>query len=100
MYDQIKWHQNQSHKVVVVTASIERWIKGWSRENDLDLIAIKMEIKNDKITGKLLGKNCYGVEKVVRIKEKHNLDDFQEIYTYGNSRGDLVVMELSKRRTK
>jgi len=96
-YDRIKWHQEQGHKVAVVTASVECWIKGWCRENDLDLIATQIEIKNDKVTGKLSTKNCYGEEKVVRIREKYNLDDYQEIFTYGNSRGDREMMQLSKR---
>ena len=67
--EKINWHKNQGHKVVVVSASIECWLRPWCEKNNLELIATKLEIKDDIVTGKLLSKNCYGVEKVNRIKE-------------------------------
>ena len=93
--EKINWHKNQGHKVVVVSASIECWLRPWCEKNNLELIATKLEIKDDIVTGKLLSKNCYGVEKVNRIKELYDLEIFDYIYAYGDSSGDKRMLEIS-----
>ncbi len=93
--EKIAWHKEQGHKIVIVSASIECWLKPWCNENHLDLIATKLEIKDNIITGKFLTKNCYGIEKANRVQEKYNLDDCDHIYAYGDSRGDKELLELA-----
>ena len=93
--EKINWHKNQGHKVVVVSASIECWLRPWCERNNLELIATKLEIKDDIVTGKLLSKNCYGVEKVNRIKELYDLKNFDYIYAYGDSSGDKQMLEIA-----
>lgn len=93
--EKINWHKNQGHKVVVVSASIECWLRPWCEKNNLELIATKLEIKDDIVTGKLLSKNCYGVEKVNRIKELYDLENFDYIYAYGDSSGDKQMLEIA-----
>ncbi len=94
-FERIRWHKRNSHKVVVVSASVENWIKPWCHKNNLELIATKIEIKDGKLTGKLASRNCYGEEKVRRIKEIYNLDDYDEIYVYGDSKGDIPMLNLA-----
>lgn len=91
----IAWHKEQGHTVVVVSASIECWLKPWCDKNNLNLIATKIEIKDGLVTGKLLTKNCYGIEKANRVKEVYNLSDYNYIYAYGDSRGDKELLELA-----
>jgi HAD superfamily hydrolase (TIGR01490 family) len=93
--ERIQWHKEQGHKVVIVSASIACWLKPWCDRNGLELIATKLEIKDGVVTGKLLTKNCYGKEKVNRVKELYNLNDYDYIYTYGDSRGDKELLELA-----
>lgn len=93
--EKIAWHKEQGHKVVIVSASIECWLKPWCDKNGLDLIATKIEMKNGLVTGKLLTKNCYGIEKVNRVKEIYNLDDYEHIYAYGDSSGDKELLALA-----
>ena len=93
--EKISWHKAQGHKVVIVSASIDCWLRPWCEKNGLELIATKLEIKDDIVTGKLLSKNCYGVEKINRIKEIYNLKDFEYIYSYGDSSGDKQMLELA-----
>ena len=93
--EKIAWHKDQGHKVVVVSASIECWLKPWCVQNDLDIIATKLEIKNGLVTGKFLTKNCYGIEKANRVRETYNLNDYEYIYAYGDSRGDKELLELA-----
>jgi len=95
--EKIKWHKENGHKIVVISASIECWLKSWCDKNDLELIATKLEI-SDVVTGKLLSKNCYGVEKVNRIKEKYELNQYEYIYAYGDSSGDKEMLELANEK--
>jgi len=92
----IVWHKEQGHKVVVVSASIECWLKPWCDKNALDLIGTKLEIKDGIVTGKLLTKNCYGIEKANRVQETYRLNHYDHIYAYGDSRGDKELLELAE----
>ena len=81
--------------VVIVSASPENWILDWTKELGVELIASKLKVVNGKITGKIAGKNCYGPEKVRRIKEQYHLSDYETVYAYGDTSGDLPMLELA-----
>ena len=93
--DKIKWHKDNGHKLVIVSASIECWLKPWCDKHNIELIATKLEIKNNTITGNLYTKNCYGEEKIKRINQQYTLKKFDYIYAYGNSRGDKEMLEIA-----
>jgi HAD superfamily hydrolase (TIGR01490 family) len=93
--EKIQWHTQQKHKIIIVSASIECWLKPWCNKHNLDLIGTKLEIKDGVITGKFLSKNCYGIEKVHRLQKQYNLDDYDYIYAYGDSHGDKELLKLA-----
>jgi HAD superfamily phosphoserine phosphatase-like hydrolase len=93
--EKIRWHQAQGDKVVIVTASMEAWLKKWCEHHGVDLVATQLEVQAGKITGRFATKNCYGMEKVNRIKERYNLPEFGLVYAYGDSRGDKEMLELA-----
>lgn len=93
----INWHKQQNHKVVIVSASIDCWLRPWCEKNNLELLATKLEFKNGIVTGELLGKNCYGQEKVNKIKQKYTLDNFDYVYAYGDSVGDKEMLALANK---
>ena len=93
--EKIEWHKKQGHKIIIVSASIECWLKPWCDENHLDLIATKLEIKDGVVTGKFSTKNCYGIEKANRVHESYKLSDYDYIYAYGDSRGDKELLALA-----
>jgi phosphatidylglycerophosphatase C len=82
-------------RVVIVSASLGNWISSWSDNNKMELLASSPEIRNGQLTGKILGNNCYGEEKVIRIQASYPLDDFTDIYGYGDTRGDLPMLRLA-----
>lgn len=92
--EKLAWHQEQNHKIVVVSASIDCWLRPWCEMQGFELIATKLQIKSNIITGHLASKNCYGDEKVARIRSTYNLKEFQYIYAYGDSRGDKEMLLL------
>jgi len=91
----IQWHQNEGHTVVVVSASLECWLAPWCKKNALELIGTKLDMSDEKVNGQLLSKNCYGIEKVNRIKEHYNLESFEYIYAYGDSAGDKDMLAIA-----
>lgn len=93
--ERIQWHQQQGHQVVVVSASMESWLKGWCTQLDLTLIATDLAFENGKLSGKFATKNCYGFEKVKRIQALYELKTYEYIYAYGDSRGDKELLELA-----
>ena len=96
--EKIKWHQEKGHKIVVVSASMECWLQGWCKKNNLELIGTKLEVKNNKLTGKFSTRNCYGIDKVNRIKEKFNLSNYDTIFAYGDSRGDKEMLGVADKK--
>lgn len=91
----IQWHKENNHSVYVVSASIDFWMRPWCRQMGINLISTKLTLENDKFTGKFLTPNCYGPEKVKRIKEEMDIARFDRIYAYGDSRGDKEMLALA-----
>ena len=88
-------HQKAGDRVVVISASAENWLSPWCKKYNLELIATKLEIKDNKITGKLSGLNCYGEEKECRLKAYLDVAEYNEIYVYGDSPGDKYILKLA-----
>jgi HAD superfamily hydrolase (TIGR01490 family) len=81
--------------VVVVSASPENWLKPWCDANGLQLLATRMQVKSDRLTGRIEGLNCHGVEKVRRIRESFDLSQYDQIFCYGDTNGDKPMLELA-----
>jgi phosphoserine phosphatase len=62
----------------------------------IEIISTEIEISNNKITGKLSTANCYGPEKVNRLKKLLSMDDYSTIYAYGDSKGDREMLALAQ----
>jgi len=93
--NKILWHKKQGHKIVIVSASIDLWLKPWCEKHNIDLIATSLEFKNSQFTGKFASKNCHGIEKVNRIHEVYRLSDFDTVYAYGDSSGDKQMLSIA-----
>ena len=87
--------QSQNVQVVVVSASAVDWVKEWCDLMKIELIATSLETINGKITGKIVGKNCHGEEKVQTIKSLYSLGDYQVIHCYGDTSGDRPMLALA-----
>jgi phosphatidylglycerophosphatase C len=94
--ERIRWHQNRGDTTVVVSACPRLILEPWCREINVDIIATELETDSDaKITGKIAGKNCWGEEKINRIQNRYPLTKYDEIFAYGDSRGDLPMLGLA-----
>jgi phosphatidylglycerophosphatase C len=91
-------HLQKGARVIVISASFENWLFDWCKLMNIELIGSKIEVRNGLVTGKIEGKNCYGAEKVIRLKQYLDISQFSEIYAYGDSKGDLPMLELASHR--
>jgi HAD superfamily hydrolase (TIGR01490 family) len=91
----IKWHLSEGHEVAIVSASVEIWLKKWCEDLELRLIATKPEIVDNRFSGNLASPNCKGAEKIRRIKEIYNLNEFETIYAYGDTPADRPMLSLA-----
>jgi len=98
--ERMRWHQEQGHVVVLVSASLEPYLQPFGDLCEVDaVLCTRLEESQGLFTGKLLGSNCRGTEKVRRIHEWMNsagipLDALE--YAYGDSRGDDALLEAAK----
>lgn len=95
IFQKFLWHKEQGHRVIIVSASLEIYLIPWAKRYSVEAIGTRLEIKDGIITGNILGKNCYGKEKVRRLKEICNLDMYDIIYAYGDSNGDKEMFEIA-----
>jgi len=93
---QLKKHQEQNHRVIIVTASAEDWVARWCATQGVEVLATRLQKINGKVSGKIEGSNCYGEEKVRRIKAHLDLSTYDEIYAYGDSSGDRPMLALAQ----
>jgi len=92
---QIESLQRQDFLVVIVSASPENWILDWALKAGAELLATKLEVERGTLTGRLSGNNCYGIDKVRRIKSSYQLDLFEKVYAFGDTVGDKPMLSLA-----
>jgi len=92
----INSHKSNGDTLVIISASSRIWFYDWGIKNGFQIIiSTELEIKNGKLTGKIKGNNCYGLEKVKRLIEIVDLNQFNYIYVYGDSKGDYDLLKIA-----
>lgn len=94
--DRLKWHQDQKHITILISASLDIYVKPWAKKFEFTYVeSTELQCSNGNYTGLINGKNCYGKEKVKRLKKilKNDFNNYL-IYGYGDSRGDKYFLEL------
>jgi len=91
----IQWHLQNGDTVVVVSASLDIYLRPWCQAMGIELICNELQQKNGKFTGKLCSTDCGGVEKSTKILERFNKENFQAIYAYGDTDEDLAMLALA-----
>ena len=92
---------SEGAEVVIVSASIDNWVQaffeGVRREGvrSIQVIGTQIEVEEGVLTGRFLTKNCYGQEKVNRIRALFpNRQDYH-LTAYGDSRGDQELLAFA-----
>ena len=93
--DKIASYKAAGDKIVIVTASLEDWLRPWCAAQGLELLGTKIRRKGGIITGEIEGQNCYGAQKVARVRAAYDVQAFDRVIAYGDSRGDREMLEFA-----
>jgi 3-phosphoshikimate 1-carboxyvinyltransferase len=99
--DRIRWHLDQGHRVVIVSASYEHYVEVVASHLGLHgVAATRLELGTDgRFTGRLHGPNCRAAEKVVRLDAwlaEHGLARATvTLWAYGDSAGDRELLAVA-----
>lgn len=94
----LEWHQRQGHTVVIVSASYESYVRVVAGRLGVDdVLATRLEVGPDgSCTGRLVGPNCRGPEKVRRLTDWLGLAGLTlhdvTLWAYGDSAGDRELL--------
>jgi phosphatidylglycerophosphatase C len=99
MLERVKWHRSEGHRLIVVSASPELYVRPIASELGFaTVIATRLDVDGAGcITGRLVGANVKGPEKVRRLHEE--VGDVPVGWAYGNSRGDRELLALARQST-
>lgn len=95
MVERLREHQAKGHMTVLVSASLDVYLEGWAQKMGFDA-CLCSRLEQDEagyVTGRFIGKNCYGDEKVHRIQKFLSDREPAHSYAYGDTRGDLAMLE-------
>lgn len=86
-------HQQKGDYCILVSASPELYLLPWAKQHGFDgLLATNLQYIHDKLTGQIVGKNCFGEEKVLRIEQEYGADCWINSYAYSDSKVDLPML--------
>lgn len=92
----LRWHQEQGHTTVLVTASAELYARPWAEAEGFDeALGTRLETEDGVFTGQFATPNCYGPEKTRRLETDGPDLRGATIYAYGNSRGDRELLGMA-----
>ena len=93
----IEWHRKRGDRLILISASLDIYLKPWAKEQGFhDTLSSLLEIDSQsRVTGKLLGKNCRGQEKVSQLKKLIGEKENYELWAYGDSDGDEDLLQFA-----
>jgi HAD superfamily hydrolase (TIGR01490 family) len=93
----LEWHRNQGHRCILLSASLELYLRSWAKTVGFDdVIGSILEVSSEGIvTGRLVGGNCRGEEKVRRLAHLLGQPGHFVLYSYGDSSGDRPLLAIS-----
>lgn len=87
--------KSKGNDIIVVSASMEAWLKPWCESNGFGLLCTRMEVSHGKVTGKFANPNCYGAEKAIRLMDAIDPTVYGSLHAFGDSRGDKEMLAFA-----
>src|SRR5690606_9311389 len=91
----LEWHQANGDEIVVVSASLDVYLKHWCRQVGAALVCSQLEAKGGRLTGRYAGRDCTGQEKARRVRMRFELGRYERIYAYGDTIEDRELLALA-----
>jgi HAD superfamily hydrolase (TIGR01490 family) len=93
---EVKFHQDKGAHTVILSASTAFFCDQIKTELQMDdIICTELEFIDDRFTGKMKGRYCYGTEKLIRARQycKDKGLSMVDAFYYADSIADLPVFE-------
>lgn len=97
MLEQIQWHRQHGHTVVVISASLDLYLQPWCEQYGLALISNRLHSDNGRLSGRYAEPDI-GPRKVELIRRSCDLRSYRRIHAYGDSKEDLPMLALAHER--
>lgn len=95
----LRWHREQGHRVVLVSASYRPYLEHLARLLGCDdVLATEIEVgSSGSCTGRLRGRNCRGQEKERRLRDWMSSRGLlgARVFAYGDSAGDDEMLAMA-----
>lgn len=95
--DRVRKALAEGSNVIIISASIDNWVRPFFDEfgNSVHIEGTKIEVKDGKLTGFFASNNCYGTEKVRRLRLVYPDRAAYRLIAYGDSKGDYELLEYA-----
>ena len=93
--EQLRWHQSRGDHVIVVSASLDTYLRPWCKSMKVDLICSTLAKEAQIYTGKYQQGDCSHSQKAKRLQSAINLKQYREIYAYGDTPEDKALLKLA-----
>jgi HAD superfamily hydrolase (TIGR01490 family) len=97
--DRIEAHRSRGDDVVIVSAALDVYLGPWCDRHGFNYLCSALEERRGRLTGRYLGPDCVGPEKVRRILERYDLSSYRRVHAYGDSGDDREMLELAQTKT-
>ena len=93
----LEWHRSQGHRCILLSASLELYLRPLAKAVGFDDVSgsILEVAPEGVVTGRLVGGNCRGQEKVRRLTQLLGQPGHFILYSYGDSSGDRPLLAIS-----
>jgi len=94
----LSWHLRRGHRCILASASLGVYLHPWAISRGFEgMVSTALEVDTQGlITGRILGRNVFGPEKVERLQLLLGAQDLNLDFAYGDSRGDIEMLAKAK----
>ncbi len=91
----LHWHQHNGDQIVIVSASLDVYLKPWCQQNGFALVCSELEVRDGKLSGHYVNGDCSSENKPNLIHSRFELNKYDRIYAYGDTKEDFAMLNLA-----
>jgi HAD superfamily hydrolase (TIGR01490 family) len=96
--ERIAWHQQQRDTIVVVSASLDVYLRPWCESIGVDVICTELEVREGRFTGRYVSGDCSAAEKAHRVRQRYDVASYPVVYAYGDTAEDCDMLSMAQEK--